>query len=209
MPPKREKLTKIEALSKKQSKNESNSDEEQEETQIVKKDDVKTRDKELEIVRLPLHEQILLRPDTYIGSVRRIKTSDKIWVYEEGKFVFKYIEYTEGLLRIFMEIISNVIDNIWRSKQFKIPAKLMKINIDREKGWFEVWNDGKPIPLDKFEENGKITDEYKPEIIFGQMLSSTNYDDNEQRKTSGRNGIGAKATNIFSKNFNIELYNLF
>lgn len=45
---------------------------------------------------------------------------------------------------------------------------------------------------------------YVPELIFGHLLTSDNYDDEEQRVTGGRNGFGAKLTNIFSKEFSVE-----
>jgi len=34
-------------------------------------------------------------------------------------------------------------------------------------------------------------------------LTSSNYDDKEQKVTGGRNGFGAKLTNIFSREFEI------
>lgn len=175
----------------------------------IKTKDTKQRTEELKFERLPLHIQIYKRPDMVIGSCRRIKSSGRIWVKDCDGFKCREAIYPEGLLRIFMEIACNVIDNIWRSKQFQIPAKFMRITIDRETGWFTVWNDGKPIPLTKFvEKDGTITDEYVLEVILGQCLSSSNYDDEEDdRKTSGRNGIGSKATNIFSTKFQVEAYN--
>jgi DNA topoisomerase II len=45
---------------------------------------------------------------------------------------------------------------------------------------------------------------YVPELVFGHLLTSSNYDDKEKKTTGGRNGYGAKLTNIFSKNFSIE-----
>jgi DNA topoisomerase-2 len=36
------------------------------------------------------------------------------------------------------------------------------------------------------------------------MLSSTNYDDTEERIVGGQNGLGAKLTNIFSYEFHVE-----
>jgi DNA topoisomerase-2 len=171
-------------------------------------DDIEIKTDELEIQRMSQHEHILHRPDTFIGSTKRIKSSGKMWVKDGELLKCREVFYTEGLLRIFMEPACNVIDNIWRSKQYNITAKIFKITIDRDTGWFTMWNDGKPIPLDKFvEKDGTITDDYKPEVIFGQLLTSTNYNDDENRKTSGRNGLGAKATSIFSTNFEIELYN--
>ena len=42
-----------------------------------------------------------------------------------------------------------------------------------------------------------------PELVFGHMLTSSNYDDSVKKVTGGRNGFGAKLTNIFSKMFKI------
>lgn len=185
----------------------SSSEEEVEETVFVE-EKVPARSGELQIKRMTLHKQILHRPDTYIGSLRRIKTSDRIWVKEGEKFKCRQATFPEGLLRLFMEAACNAIDNIWRSKQFGVNAKLIKFNIDRNEGRFTVWNDGKPISLDKFqEEDGTLTDEYKPEVIFGHLLTSTNYDDTEQRKTSGKNGYGIKLCSIFSTEFEVNLFN--
>lgn len=164
---------------------------------------------ELTIKRMTLHKQILHRPDTYIGSTRRIESSDRMWVFQNKKFICKKIIFSEGLLRIFIEIMSNTIDNIWRSKQFNVLCKNIKVEIDRDTGKFSVLNDGNPISLDKFvdTETKKETGEYKPEVIFGELLTSTNYDDSEKRKTSGKNGVGSSLCNIFSSLFEIELFN--
>ena len=49
-------------------------------------------------------EHILLRPDTYIGSVEEVTQS--MWVFEEGKgFVQRQISYVPGLYKIFDEIL--------------------------------------------------------------------------------------------------------
>ena len=45
---------------------------------------------------------------------------------------------------------------------------------------------------------------YVPEMIFGHLLTSSNYDDDEKKTTGGRNGYGAKLCNIFSTKFTIE-----
>lgn len=46
---------------------------------------------------------------------------------------------------------------------------------------------------------------YNPELAFGHLMTSTNYDDNEERVTGGRNGFGAKLTNIYSTQFSVEV----
>lgn len=43
-----------------------------------------------------------------------------------------------------------------------------------------------------------------PELIFGHLLTSSNYNDDKKKVTGGRNGYGAKLANIFSKEFTIE-----
>lgn len=43
-----------------------------------------------------------------------------------------------------------------------------------------------------------------PELIFGHLLTGSNFDDREQRLTGGRHGYGAKLTNILSRQFTVE-----
>lgn len=45
---------------------------------------------------------------------------------------------------------------------------------------------------------------YVPTMIFGHLLTSSNYDDEEEKVTGGRNGYGAKLCNIFSHRFTVE-----
>ena len=55
-----------------------------------------------------------------------------------------------------------------------------------------MYNNGKGIPVE-IHSKEKI---WIPEMIFGHLLSSSNYDDDEKKLTGGRNGYGAKLTNI-------------
>lgn len=45
---------------------------------------------------------------------------------------------------------------------------------------------------------------YAPELIFSNLLTSSNYDDDQKKTTGGRNGYGAKLANIFSTKFIVE-----
>jgi DNA topoisomerase-2 len=143
-------------------------------------------------------EHTLHRPDTFIGSVQQEKKKSQ-WVVDPDETSIKQrdVIYSEGLIRIFMEIISNVIDNKWRSDQMGLTCRVIKVKVDIESGKTTVTNDGNTIPIEIRGENGK----YLPEIIFGRFRVSSNYDDSENRKTSGRNGLGSKVCNIFSKSF--------
>jgi DNA gyrase/topoisomerase IV subunit B len=59
---------------------------------------------------------------------------------------------------------------------------------------------GDGIPVDKHAETGV----WAPELIFGHLLTSSNYDKTEEKTVGGKNGYGAKLTNIFSKEFTID-----
>jgi DNA topoisomerase-2 len=77
---------------------------------------------------------------------------------------------------------------------------LLKVNIDKENGIISVMNNGKGIPIEMHAKE-KV---FVPELIFGHLLTSSNYDDDEKKVTGGRNGYGAKLCNIFSKQFIVE-----
>ena len=128
------------------------------------------------------------------------------------RVIFKTIKYNPGLVSIIREIISNAIDNLWRSKDHGVVMKYIKIALDRDEtsptfGWITVENDGYCIPVQKTEYVLKdyrtkktITEElYPAEMFFGEMLAGTNFEDDSKRKTSGKNGMGAKAAVVFSK----------
>ena len=151
-------------------------------------------------IALDQREHILLRSDTYVGS----KNFQKEEFYSATE---KNIKKKEGLInhalnRIFVEILSNACDNWVRSKNSETPLTKIKVDINKETGEISVWNDGQTIEI-AIDEKLKI---YNPEMIFGRLLTSSNYDDTEQRETSGRNGYGAKLTNVFSKSFEIKMF---
>merc|ERR1719356_1875240 len=77
---------------------------------------------------------------------------------------------------------------------------LIEITIDQQAGSVSVLNNGKGVPVVIHKEHGC----YVPELIFGHLLTSDNYDDAEKKVTGGRNGYGAKLTNVFSTKFIIE-----
>ena len=138
-------------------------------------------------------EHILTRPDTYVGSLE--KESSLEWVLNEDKsaMVQKQIQNVSGLNKIFDEILVNAIDQSTQDK----TLENIKVTINKEKGEICVTNDGKGIPI-LIHEKEKM---YVPEMIFGELLTSSNYDDSEDRTVGGRNGYGAKLANIFSTKF--------
>ncbi|KAH8804655.1 DNA topoisomerase [Xylogone sp. PMI_703] len=141
-------------------------------------------------------EHIIKRPDTYIGSIER--TEQQMWVFnsETQEMELRNISYVPGLYKIFDEVLVNAADN----KQRDPSMSYIKVVVNREKGEISVENNGAGIPV---EIHGKEK-VYIPELIFGHLLTGSNYDDNESKTTGGRNGYGAKLCNIFSTEFTVE-----
>ncbi|KAK1965691.1 topoisomerase IV [Colletotrichum sublineola] len=141
-------------------------------------------------------EHIIKRPDTYIGSVE--PTEQPMWVFNKETKLMEYrkVTYVPGLYKIFDEILVNAADN----KQRDATMTYMKISVDREAGEITVENNGKGIPV---EIHGKEKI-YIPEMIFGHLLTGSNYDDDEKKTVGGRNGYGAKLCNVFSEQFTLE-----
>ena len=142
---------------------------------------------------------VLDRSDMYVGS-KKSKIIDTYiaenFINEDGKneykIVKKNISFSPAILRVFVEALSNAIDNVERSRKAKIPCTSIKVNINKETSETSVWNDGDVVPIE-INEDEKI---YNHTLIFGNLLTGSNYDDEQERLISGRNGLGIKC---FSK----------
>lgn len=150
-----------------------------------------------EIYKKKTHiEHILDIPDTYIGSIE--KNIETLYVLnDDNKFIKKEINYIPGLHRIFEEILLNAFDQTVR-KDMNVTK--IKVDIDEETGRITVFNNGKGIPVQMHKEYNM----WIPAMIFGELLTSSNYDKNAKRITGGKNGYGGKLANIFSKEFIVE-----
>ena len=148
-------------------------------------------------------DHILCRPDMYVGSNIPEKREEFVAFKDESSNGYiiskKEVTYPPGLLRIFIEILSNAIDNVQRSRKEGIKCTKIKVSIDKETGKTSIWNDGKVIPVEKNSEG-----EYIHTMIFGQLRTSSNYNDEEERMVSGRNGMGGKVCCVFSTSFNVQ-----
>jgi len=155
-------------------------------------------------------EHIKDLPDTYIGST--IKENASIWNLDGNTSTDlhisnKEIEYVPGLRSIIEEILVNAFDNMNRVNQKNTvegkklkKVSYIKVGVIREKGEISIENDGEGIDV-VMHPTEKI---YVPEMIFGNLLTSGNYNKEEEKITGGKNGYGAKLTNIFSTYFEIQ-----
>lgn len=148
-------------------------------------------------------EHVLLRPGMYIGAGLEPENIEN-YICNDDKIIQKNIEYSQGLYKIFDEIIVNTYDHCVRTRTLdkKEKVSIIKVSIDKQEKSISVMNNGFPIDTRKHPEYN----EYIPEIIFGNLRTSENYSDND-RITGGLNGLGSKLTNIYSKKFIVEIGN--
>lgn len=149
--------------------------------------------------KLTQREHVLLRSGMYIGSVK--KQMEELWIANESndkkiKMEKKMIDYTPGFIKIFDEVLTNATDHSFRDS----TVTIIKVEYSQETGEISVWNNGQGIPIELHKEHNI----YVPELIFGHLLSGSNYDDTTTRTGAGTNGLGSKLTNIYSSKFTVE-----
>ena len=141
-------------------------------------------------------EHILKRPDSYVGPVEL--GTEPYWILDGSTFTKKNLKYSPALLKIFDEILVNAID---RNSLHPKQVSSISVAIDKESGSVTIENNGPlgGISVKMHEKEGL----WNPELVFGHLLTSTNYDDSQKRIVGGRNGYGAKLANIYSTDFSI------
>ena len=151
-------------------------------------------------------QHILDNPDTYIGSVELVDSQVWLLNQSEDKIVEKNICYIPALFKLFDEGIVNCRDHVVRMAQAvqsgtknAIPVSYIDIAI-QEDGTIIMINDGNGIDVAEHPEY-KI---WIPELIFGHLRTSTNYDKSEKKIVGGKNGFGFKLVLIWSSTGSIE-----
>ena len=104
------------------------------------------------------------RPDMYVGSTRLRKVEEYI-ADDNYRIFLKEIKISPAILRIFIEALSNAIDNVERSRKTATPCTTIKVSIDRKSGETSVWNDGDVVPIEIDTDEGV----YNHTMIFGQL----------------------------------------
>ena len=145
-------------------------------------------------IKLSPIEHVLKKPGMYIGDLDfRI---EKQFIYNKNSIIQKEISWSPGLYKIIDELIVNAYDQSVRDKSMSL------INVQINSQYFSIFNNGIGIDIILH----PTYNIYIPELIFTNLLTSTNYNDMEERITGGTHGLGAKLSAIFSKKFIIEVW---
>lgn len=142
-------------------------------------------------------DHVLLRPEMYVGSIETQPLQMFVFDPEKSKMVWETMQVNQGLLKIVDEILLNASDNINNSKG-STKQTYISISIS-DNGEITIENDGAGLPIVRSKEHKM----YIPEMVFGHLLTSSNYHNDESSTTAGRHGYGAKLTNILSTKFSV------
>jgi len=137
-------------------------------------------------------EHILSLPDTYIGSIET--ASEEVFLRDEDTFKATTIPINPGFYKLIDELLVNAHDHAIRLRQKNSENPVKNIDIDCNATLFSIKNDGEPIDVAEHPEHKT----WIPQMIFGELLTSTNYDKNEKKLVGGKNGYGVKLVNIFA-----------
>lgn len=149
--------------------------------------------------KLSPREHVLLRPDTYIGTTRSSNVNRYI-CNDSFKIVQENVSFCPGLLQLFLEILNNARDRT--VVQNEIRCSRIEVNYNPDVPFeFSIMNNGDSILVERH----PTENIFNPELIFGHLLTSSNYDDSVRRIVGGRNGFGAKLANIYSSLFTVEV----
>ena len=150
-------------------------------------------------------QHILDNPDTYIGSVEKVEAD--LWILSAtNTIVERNMTYIPGLFKLFDEGVVNCRDHVIRMETAikagqpnTLPVSYIDISI-QDDGTIVMINDGNGIDVAEHPEY-KV---YIPELIFGHLRTSTNYNKDEKKIVGGKNGFGFKLVLIWSTYGSVE-----
>lgn len=151
--------------------------------------------------RLTDIDHVLHRLAMYIGSEG--SESKNTICFVRGQLGFKFVNETEAMAQLFLEVLANASDNLKRTRDFntknKANIEIGNIEVTLTPEYCSMKNYGIWIPIQMHPDEGM----YVPQLIFGNLRSSSNYDDEDEDSLLGTNGLGVKVVNILSKMFTV------
>jgi DNA topoisomerase-2 len=151
--------------------------------------------KRQKVVHLSQQAWLLQRPDAFVGAMEPVEL--KIIDFVAGATATVCV--SPGFVALLNELFTNPLDNCQRDDTQR------NIRITCEDGTLVVSNDGSTLPVEKVDDEWVITK------AFGTFQTGSNFDTETGEKdtvfTAGRNGVGAKGCNVFSKRFVVRVVN--
>ena len=147
---------------------------------------------------------IMKSPDYVIGATKRRNVEEMVYDFETRKMKKVTMDLPDGVKRVFLEIASNACDASFFSLMKRVDPGPITFVFTND-GYLSISNGGLPIPVEPHADSTEQNLILVPRKTFGELRQSTNYDEKVERYGSGRNGFGAKLTNMFSDRFILEI----
>lgn len=154
-----------------------------------------------------MREHILDRPEAYGGSKQLMERQERALTEEGVKSLL--VQSTRISRRVFEEAINNLTDAAGRAQEHRLPIGRQEVVLSPQR--VSVYNESAYIPIvqttTKYEDEtgqAKERTEWDPFRCFGRLLTSSNYNDDQERTTVGKNGVGGHLLPIFSSYFDLE-----
>ena len=108
--------------------------------------------------------------DTYIGSDEQVEREEWVFRFSKNQLERRKITVSQAVERLFLEILSNAGDNSFSSRNSGVDPGSIDVTMTDQV--ITIRNGGLPIPV----EINKEMNLYAPEMIFGVLRTSSNYD---------------------------------
>lgn len=143
---------------------------------------------------------ILREPDTFVGSCVRTTSNEYIYDITADKIRRQEMDACPAIKHLFVELLSNAQDSIYRSIESKLPVMGIEVQFNKHGEIIITNSSADIIPVCKNSKNV-----YIPEMVLGRLLSSSNYN-MKNKKVIGKNGMGGTLANVFSIRFIVEVF---
>ena len=138
-------------------------------------------------------EHVLNRSQMYVGRRETVRCQGPT-LRRDGKGLVPS-EYDVTVSPIVEKLLDEALVNSVDATLQDDTVTKISVGFDAATGRITVQNDGRGIPVKPMSEtNGELV----PSVIFGQLRSSSKFDDSKESLTGGMNGYGIKLCNIWS-----------
>lgn len=150
-------------------------------------------------------EHFIKNENCYVGKSAITASTDWI-INSQNEIVYQTSHFIPKVKKLIQEGFSNTIDaNLREYSRSGVFPKPTEVTVTENSVRFKNYSPIDLIPIEYYKPHGKNDDYLKemliPEIVFGTLYSSSNYDGN--RDGIGTFGIGAKAITLFSSFLNV------
>jgi DNA gyrase/topoisomerase IV subunit B len=141
-------------------------------------------------------EHVLKRSGMYVGST--VRESVNRWIMKDDQIVKDTVAIVPGFLKLFDEIVSNSIDEYFRTDGKY--ANIIRVGIDNNV--ISVYDNGRGLPQVKSKD---VSGKTMAEVAVTSLRAGTNFE--EENVSIGTNGLGASLVNLFSVSFKVDTHN--